>query len=112
MSTILLAITYAHAQNTTCFANIEDKMATASVSESRDESNDPENDPQPQPSKKRRVSSLKKKREAPRFTLSTDEEIEASAKGVVPTITSRANDWAKRNFQEWIQVRNEANPLD
>ena len=113
MSTILLAITYAHAQNTTCSANIKDKMATASVSESQDESNDPENDPQPQPSKKRRILlSLKKKREAPRFTLSTDEEIEAAAKGVVPANTSRANDWAKRNFQEWIRVRNEANPLD
>ena len=88
-------------------------MSTSSVSESLDESNDPENNPQAQPSKKRRISlSLKKKREAPRFTLSTDEEIEAAAKGVVPANTSKANYWAKRNFQEWIPVLNESNPLD
>ena len=87
-------------------------MSTSSVSESLDESNDPENNPQAQPSKKRRILlSLKKKREAPRFTLSTG-EIEAVAIGVVPANTSKANYWAKRNFQEWIPVLNEFNPLD
>ena len=47
-----------------------------------------------------------------RFVVVSDTDVEKAAKGVVPDNTLRSNAWARRNVEEWAQIRSVANPSD
>ena len=66
------------------------------------------------PAKKKRLSLSKKKKidSGPRFSLTTDRDVEEASKGVVPVNTERANTWALKNFEAWILNRNAVDSKD
>uniref|UniRef100_A0A1X7UUI7 Uncharacterized protein n=1 Tax=Amphimedon queenslandica TaxID=400682 RepID=A0A1X7UUI7_AMPQE len=65
------------------------------------------------PRKRRRLSLSSNKKNKGRFGAPVDEEqvVEAS-KGVVPENTKRRNQWALRNFNQWMENRNRQVPDD
>ena len=64
------------------------------------------------PAKKRRLSLSRKKKIdiGPRFSLTTELDVEEASKGVVPANTERANTWALKNYEAWARNRNSIDP--
>lgn len=61
------------------------------------------------PVKKRQISlslSERRQQKGARFVQTTDSEVDAAAKGVVPKSTQHVNDWALKAFNDWIDARN------
>ena len=46
----------------------------------------------------------------PRFSLTSDRDVEEASKGVVPVNTERANTWALKKFEAWVGKRNAVDP--
>ena len=66
-----------------------------------------------EPPEKRRRLSLSLKKNKGRFGAPVDEEqVMEASKGVVPENTKRRNQWALRNFSQWMENRNRLAPND
>ena len=66
-----------------------------------------------EPPEKRRRLSLSLKKNKGRFGAPVDkEQVMEASKGVVPENTKRRNQWALRNFSQWMENRNRHAPND
>lgn len=83
------------------------------VNERSIDSGNKENSGSSSPSRKKPRPSLSLKKKCERFSKPvTDKELEDAAKGVIPTNTKCANDWALRNLRAWTENRNLLLPED
>jgi hypothetical protein len=52
------------------------------------------------------LSKRRKEISSSRFSVASDVELQSASKGVVPSNTAKNNAWAIRNFEEWVETKN------